>query len=64
MGKNFAVILNNKVTNIIVAENKEIAEEVTGFTCIEYTDKSPAGIGWIWDETNFIAPIVEEEPTE
>jgi hypothetical protein len=43
---NFAVIENNMVTNIIVAETKEIAEEMTGLTCIDYTDG--------WDYNNGI----------
>jgi len=33
---NFAVIVNSIVENIIVAENKTIAEEVTGKTCVAY----------------------------
>jgi hypothetical protein len=65
---NFAVITGNQVTNIIVADSKEIAEEVTGFTCVEYTDENPAGIGWNYDGVNFIAPgfveVVSEETPE
>ena len=60
---NFAVIDNNVVTNIIVADTKKIAEEVTGATCVEYTNENPAGIGWIYNGENFITPVVEE-PTE
>lgn len=56
---NYAVIQNNKVTNIIVADSKEIAEEVTGLVCIEYTNENPASIDYLWDGTNFIAPITE-----
>jgi hypothetical protein len=40
---NYAVIEDNKVINLIVADNKEIAEEVTGLTCIDTTD------GWDYD---------------
>jgi hypothetical protein len=43
---NYAVINNNKIINIIVADNKEIAEEVTGLTCIDLTDG--------WDYNNGI----------
>jgi len=70
MEKTFAVIENNLVTNVIVAESKEMAELVTGHTCIEYTAENPAGINWTWDGTSFINPFVvveetvEEEPTE
>jgi hypothetical protein len=60
---NYAVIENGIVTNIIVADTKEIAEQVTGSTCVEYTDENPAGIGYTYDGENFIAPVVEE-PTE
>ena len=70
MEKTFAVIENNLVVNVIVAESKEIAELVTELTCIEYTIENPAGIGWTFDGTSFINPftVVEEpvieEPTE
>lgn len=53
---NYAVIQENKVINVIVADTKEIAEEVTGLICVEYTRENPAGIGWTWDGTNFIGP--------
>jgi hypothetical protein len=65
---NYAVINGNIVTNTILAETKEDAELATGLTCIEYTTENPAGIGWTWDGTNFVAPAIEvietEEPTE
>lgn len=57
----FAVVENNLVTNVIVADTVEIAEEVTGKTCIEYDDENPAGIGWTYDGEKFIAPILEQE---
>lgn len=54
---NFAVINDGKVSNIIVADTKEIAEEVTGSTCVEYTDETPVHIGLGWDEsTGFEQP--------
>jgi hypothetical protein len=46
---NFAVIKLGIVDNIIAAESKAIAEEVTGMTCVEYTNANPAGIGWSYD---------------
>jgi hypothetical protein len=55
----FAVIENGKVTNIIVCETKELAEKLTTTTCVEYTDESPAGIGWTYDGTKFIPPVAE-----
>jgi len=66
----FAVMSGDSVSNVIVADTKEIAEEVTGSICIEYTEENPAGIGWTWDGTSFINPFavveepVVEEPTE
>lgn len=53
---NFAVIENGIVENIIVADSKEIAEEITGYTCISYTDEKPALIGGVYDGVDFIAP--------
>jgi hypothetical protein len=61
---NYAVIENNKVINVIVADSKEIAEEVTEKTCVEYTEENPAGIGWDYDGVSFIAPITEEPVVE
>ena len=47
---NFAVINGNIVENIIVADTKEIAEEATGKTCVEYTEENPAIIGLSWNQ--------------
>ena len=62
----YAVLNGNNVENIIVADSLEIAETVTKKTCVEYNDSNPAGIGWTYDGTKFIAPVFEptEEPTE
>lgn len=64
----FAVIEYGVVQNVIIAESAEIAEAVTGKTCVEPLD---AGIGWVYNaETGeFTAPssleIVDESvPTE
>jgi hypothetical protein len=48
---NFAVIKDNAVINIITANSLQIAQEVTGLTCIEYTDDNPAAIGDKFEET-------------
>jgi pyridoxal biosynthesis lyase PdxS len=67
---NYALIKDGVVNNVIVADTKEIAEEVTGLTCVEYTDENPAGIGWSYDGAEFTAPVVvteivdEETPSE
>ena len=57
---NFAEIKDNVVTNVIVADTKEIAELVTGSTCVEYTDANPAGIGWTYDGSVFTPPAVQK----
>jgi hypothetical protein len=51
---NFAVIKNNQVVNLIVADTKEIAEQVTKLLCVQYTDVNSTGIGWEYDGTGFI----------
>lgn len=56
----FAVIDNNVVVNIIVADSLEIAENATNKTCVEYQDSDPVLIGWFWDGTNFVKPTLEE----
>jgi hypothetical protein len=65
---NFAVIDNEKVVNVIVAESKAIAEEVTGFTCVEYTDSEAPHIGFGYVDGVFEQPVITEpiitEPTE
>ena len=33
---NFIVVKNNTVSNLIVAESKETAEQITGADCIQY----------------------------
>ena len=57
---NFAIIENGKVTNIILADSKSIAEEVTGKICVEYTFENPARIGLGYDGTTFEQPAPEE----
>lgn len=59
----FAVIKDDKVDNIIVADSKEIAEEVTGFACVEYTHENPARLGLGYSNGVFEQPI-PVEPTE
>ena len=72
--KNFAVIENNIVTNIIVCDDITTAQEITKKNCIEYTDENPAYLngeykngvfiapkpyaGWILDSNNFWQPPV------
>lgn len=56
----FAVLnQNNEVTNTIVAESLEIAEQATNSVCIEFTYDKPATHLSKWDGTNFVSPVVE-----
>lgn len=52
----FASVVNGVVTNLVVADTLEVAEEVSGAVCVEYTDHNAVGIGWTYDGNNFIAP--------
>ena len=53
---NFAVLNHSIVENIIVCDSLEVAEAVTGKTCVEYTDANPAHIGLGYDGTTFEQP--------
>jgi hypothetical protein len=44
----YAVIENGTVTNVIVADSLEIAQEISQKTCIEYTQEAPLKIGSFW----------------
>jgi hypothetical protein len=35
-----------------VADSKEIAEDITKFTCVEYTEENPAPIGWFYNSAD------------
>lgn len=62
---NYAIIKDGIVDNVIVADTQEVAEQVTGLTCVEI-EQIPGGpgIGWSYDGTEFSAPVVEETPGE
>jgi hypothetical protein len=57
----FAIIENNIVVDIIVAESIEIATEVTGKTCVLSTESNPAIIGLGYDGVTFEQPVPVEE---
>ena len=59
---NYLIIENNKVINVIVADSKEIAEQVTNLEAIESTSSTP-WIGWEKIDDVWTAPAVEK-PTE
>jgi hypothetical protein len=56
---NYAVIENNIVSNIIIADTKEIAEEVTQRTCVKIDEQVRVDIGWSYNGAEFTAPVVE-----
>ena len=49
----FAVIENQQIKNVIVAETVEIAEEATNSLCVELPETG-FGIGDLYDGTSFI----------
>lgn len=54
---NYYVIDDNKVVNFIVAESQEIAESITGKTCILQPEESPyPNIGWTYIDGIFTNP--------
>lgn len=57
----FAIIENNLVTNIIVAEQNFID---VNFPNAVNVDLIKCGIGWTYDGENFVAPVIEETDGE
>jgi hypothetical protein len=53
---NFAVIEDGIVTNVILADSKAFAEELTGKICVKYTEGDDVYNGGTYDGVNFIAP--------
>lgn len=57
----YAIISNNVVNNVIMADDKEATEQALNCVLIEYTPENPAGIGWVFDpDTNTFAPPTED----
>jgi hypothetical protein len=52
MSKKFAVIDGTNILNTIVCDSKTVAEELTGKTCIEFTDE-PAEVGGTYVSNKF-----------
>lgn len=52
----FAVLSDDIVINIIVADSKESAELATGKTCIDCTNESSISIEWTYDGVSFNPP--------
>jgi hypothetical protein len=51
--KKFAVLEDNKIINIIIADSKENAENLTGKICIEFTDE-PAEPNGTYENGRFL----------
>jgi hypothetical protein len=57
----FAVINNGIVENCIIADSLDIAQEVTGLTCVEYTNENTPSIGYLYDNGIFTNPNPQVE---
>lgn len=58
----YAVIQNNLVVNVIVADSKEIAESVTDLECVDIAEEIGVGIGWSFTDNVFTKPEQEIIP--
>lgn len=58
----FALIKNNKVENIIVA-NEDVALSLQGYDAVINVDEIEAGIGWGYTNNKFNRPLVTVEKT-
>ena len=56
--KNYAVIENETVVNVIAAENVKIAEKVTEKECVECDGSF--WIGWTRVDGEWVAPVIPE----
>jgi hypothetical protein len=52
----FAIIEDGVVVNTIISESKQVAEDILGVPCIQYTDENLAVIGGTYDGSVFIDP--------
>lgn len=56
----FAMMSGNSVSNVIVADDKEATEAALNCTLIEVTADNPAGIGWTYEDGEFVAPVEDK----
>lgn len=59
--KNFAVISNEEIVNILTAKSLKDAQLVTNLLCVEYTKDDFAVIGGKYRDGVFIAPEIINE---
>jgi len=57
MNKNYAVIENDKVINVIVADSVKLAKDLTGKECIQCDGSF--WIDWTRTDDEWIAPIIQ-----
>jgi len=51
--KNYAVLLNNVVTNVIVASSLEVAEQATSSNCVFIEPGTMVEIGYTYSDGTF-----------
>ena len=61
----YAMLSNNTVENIIVADDKEATEKMLNCKLIEITPENPIGVGWVYNPETGTFPALEtrEEST-
>jgi len=59
MTKSFAIIVDNKVIDTVVADTLEIAQEVTNKNCIEIPKGVLVAPGWTYNGSTFELLITE-----
>ena len=60
---NFAIIENGLVVNLILAESKSVAEQITGKTCVDYTNLQNGSlphVGLGYSNGVFEQPVIEQ----
>lgn len=63
----FAILNNNSVMNVIIADTKEIAVKVTPpfFDIVEVTETTGvANVGYNYVDGAFVTPVFNETPAE
>lgn len=59
--KKFAVLNNNLVSNIIIANSLFVAEQITASACIEILGDTEVDIGYEYLDDQFVKPTELEE---
>lgn len=70
MEQYFAQVTNGVVTNVVVATSEYMAENPERYpgeyieTFLNVPGKTYAGIGYLWNGTDFVLPPADETPIE